>query len=61
MTLETGVIIDNKLNFTEHLNTVCKKANLYALNGISTFLSPDQHVLIINVYIKPIFNYCSLV
>ena len=23
-----GVIIDNKLDFTEHLNTVCKKANL---------------------------------
>ena len=23
-----GVIIDNKLDFTEHLNTVCKKTNL---------------------------------
>ena len=32
-----GVIIDNKLDFTEHLNTVCKKANLklHALNRIS--------------------------
>ena len=30
------VIIDNKLDFTEHLNTVCKKANLklHALNRI---------------------------
>ena len=34
-----GVIIDNKLDFTEHLNTVCKKANLklHALNRIFDF------------------------
>ena len=58
-----GVIIDNKLDFTEHLNTVCKKANLklHALNRISRFLSPEQHVLIINAYIKSLFNYCPLV
>ena len=45
-----GVIIDNKLDFTEHLNTVCKEANLklHALNRISRFLCPGQHVLIIN-------------
>ena len=38
-----GVIIDNKLDFAEHLNTVCKKANLklHALNRISRFLSPE--------------------
>ena len=58
-----GVIIDNKLDFTEHLNTVCKKANLmlHALNRISRFSSPEQHVLIINAYIKSLFNYCPLV
>ena len=59
-----GVIIYNKLNLTEHLNTVCKKANLYVLNRISTFLSPDQHVLIINAYISIVYIsnvYCSLV
>ena len=58
-----GVIIDNKLDFTEHLNTVCKKANLRlpALNRISRFLSPEQHVLIINAYIKSLFHYCPLV
>ena len=58
-----GVIIDNKLDFTEHLNTVCKKANLklHALNRISRFLSPEQHVLIINAYIKSLFNYCPLI
>ena len=43
-----GVIIDNKLDFMEHLDTVYKKANLklHALNRISRFLSPEQHVLI---------------
>ena len=48
-----GVIIDNKLDFTEHLNTACKKANLKlnALNRISIFLSPEQHVLLINAYL----------
>ena len=58
-----GVIIGNKPDFTEHLNTVCKKANLklHALNRISRFLSPKQHVLTINAYIKSLFNYCPLV
>ena len=58
-----GVIIDNKFDFTEHLNTVCKKANLmlHALNRITRFSSPEQHVLIINAYIKSLFNYCPLV
>ena len=58
-----GVIIDNKLDFTEHLTTACKKTNLklHALNRISRFLSPEQYVLIINAYIKSLFNYCPLV
>ena len=58
-----GVFIDNNLDFTEHLNTVCKKARLklHALNRISRFLSAEQHLLIINAYIKCLFNYCPLV
>ena len=53
-----GIIIDSKLDFTEHLNAVCKKAKLklLALNRISKFLSPEQHVLIINAYIKSLFT-----
>ena len=53
-----GIIIDSKLDFTEHLNAVCKKAKLklHALNRISRFLSPEQHVLIINAYIKSLFT-----
>ena len=36
-----GVIIDNRLDFTEHLKTVYKKANLklHALNRMSRFLT----------------------
>ena len=58
-----GVIIYDKLDFTEHVNTVCKKANLklHALNRISRFLSPEQHVITINAYLKSLFNYCLLV
>ena len=57
-----GFIINNKLDFTEHLNAVRKKANpnLYAPNKISRFLSPEQHVLVINTYIKSLFKYCLL-
>ena len=58
-----GVIIDNKFDFTEHFNTVCKKANLklHALNSVSRFLSPEQYVLIINAYLKSLFNHFPLV
>ena len=58
-----GVIMDNKLDFREHLNTVCKKANLklHALNRISRFLSPEQHVIIISAYIKSLSIYCPFV
>ena len=58
-----GAIIDNKLDFTEHLNTVCIKKNLrlHAVNRISRFLSPEEHVLIINAYTKSLFNYCLFV
>ena len=50
-------------NFQENLNTVHKRANLklHALNRISRFLSPEQHVLIISAWIKYVSNYCRLV
>ena len=45
-----GVIIDNKIEFTEQLNTVCKNANvkLHAVNRTSRFFSLEQLVLINN-------------
>ena len=58
-----SAIFDNKLDFTGHLNTESKKANLklHALNWISRFLPLEQHVLIINAYIKSLFNCFPLV
>ena len=58
-----GVIIDENLNFKEHIGEVCKKANqkMNALNRISSYISPEQHKLISNAYIKSFFNYCPLV
>ena len=57
------VITDNKIDFTGHLSTVCKMTNLklHALNRIFRFFSPEEHVLIINGYVKSLFNYCLLV
>ena len=54
---------DKKLGFREHINTVWKKANLklHSLNRISRFLSSEEHVLIINAYIKSLFNYYQLI
>ena len=44
-----GVTIENKPDFTKHLNAVCKKPNLmlHTLDRISRLLSTEQHVLII--------------
>ena len=57
------IIINNQLNFTKLLNTICQKPNLKlnALNRASRFLSPEQYFQITNAYIKYIFNYCPLV
>ena len=56
-------VINNQINFTKHLNTICQKPNLKlnALNKAFRFLSPEQYFQITNAYIKYIFNYCPLV
>ena len=45
----------------EHLNTVCEKVNLklHVLNRISRLLYLEQHVLIINAYMKIFFQLLS--
>ena len=45
-----GVIVDNKLDFTQHLSTICKKANLklYALK-ISRTTFPNN-IAFINLF-----------
>ena len=55
-----GVTIDNKLNFNEHVDNICKKANnkLRALARIAKYLSPDKLRIIMKTFIEPQFNYC---
>ena len=53
---------DNKLDFIEHLKTVCKNAILkLQSNRISRFLSPDQHLLVISACIKILLQYFPFV
>ena len=59
--LSTFSEVLEKLLF-EHINDKLQINNkLHALNRISRFLFPEQHVLIINAYIKSFLNYCPLV
>ena len=57
-----GVTIDNKLNFNEHVDNICKKANnkLQALVRIAKYSSPDKLRIIMKTFIKSQFNYCPL-
>ena len=57
-----GVTIDNKLNFNEHVDNICKKANnkLHALARIAKYLSPDKLRIVMKTFIESQFNYCPL-
>ena len=58
-----GVIIDNRLTFTEHISRCCKKAarQLNALSRIAKYLDMKSKKLIFNSFIMSNFNYCPLV
>ena len=58
-----GIKIDAKLNFTEHVTDLCKKANqkLHALARISNYLNEDKLKILMKTFIKSQFNYCPLV
>ena len=58
-----GVIIDNKLNFNEHVSTLCKEANqkLHALMRISKYLSKGKLRILMKAFIDSQFNYCPLI
>ena len=57
-----GVMIDNKLNFNEHVDNICKKANnkLHALARIAKYLNPDKLRILMKTFIESQFNYCPL-
>lgn len=58
-----GVIIDNRLNFNEHVDYVCKKISkkLGFFYRCATYLSPWTRKIVYNTLILPHFNYASTV
>ena len=58
----SGVTIDNKLNFNERVDNICKKANnkLHALARIAKYLSPDKLRILMKTFVESQFNYCPL-
>ena len=53
-----GVKIEKKLNFTEHVTKLCKKASqkLHALARISKYLSKDKLNILIESFVTSQFN-----
>ena len=58
-----GIIIDNKLNFNEHVSSLCKKASQkrHALTRISKYMNTDKLRLIMKAFRNAQFGYCPLV
>ena len=58
-----AIEIDNKLNFTNHINTICKSAanQLKALIRLRCFLVIDERKALIQSFVLSNFNYCPLV
>ena len=56
------VKIDYKLNFDEHVKTLCSKANnkLRALARTTPYMSVEKNKMLINSFFKAQFNYCPL-
>ena len=58
-----GVTIDNKLNFSEHVSQLCKKASikLHALARVSKYMSMNKLRIIMKSFIESQFGYCPLI
>ena len=58
-----GVILDNKLNFNEHIKNICKVSsrNTNCLARIRKHINIKQSKLLYNAYIKSAFGYAPLV
>ena len=58
-----GIVLDNKLSYTEHVTKLCKKANAktYALCRFLPFISDFKRQILANSFIFCNFNYCPLV
>ena len=58
-----GVKVDSKLDFTEHVSSICKKASLklHALARISKFMSKDKLRILTKAFVESQFGYCPLI
>jgi hypothetical protein len=58
-----GVTIDEKLNFHQQVNTLCRKAGaqLRVLQRLSGYLDQPSRLSIFRCFVLSHFNYCSLV
>ena len=59
----SGITIDRKLNFNDHVSKLCKKVStkLHALARISNIMSQDKLRLLMKSFIESQFSYCPLV
>ena len=57
-----GINLDSELQFEDHVNFMCKKANqkLYALAWIAPFVKLKQGRNILKAFLESQFGYCSL-
>ena len=58
-----GVCIDNNLDFSEHVNNICKKVSkkLHALYRVSHYMNKNKLRLVMKAFIESQFGYCPLV
>ena len=58
-----GVLIDNNLTWTSHIDALTKKmvSNLWLLSRMKEYLSTDQRVQFYKSYVQPHINYCSAI
>ena len=58
-----GVKVDSKLDFTEHVSSICKKVSLklHALARISKFMSKDKLRILTKAFVESQFGYCPLI
>ena len=55
-----GVVIDQKLNFKQHVNMVCTKASqkLHALARASTYMPKEKTRTVMRAFVMLQFSYC---
>ena len=58
-----GVTLDNKLDFNEHVNNICKVAsqNTNCLARIRNYIDVKHSRILYNAYIKSVFGYAPLI